>query len=174
MWYNNPMTDLVPLTQDLRLARVFEKLLSGEATTVKGACELADVARSTFYSLVGQGELEPVLLQLRQGMIAELIGQVASGWPTLIEKLLKDIENADTVRDRMDGRRTLLHFIKHLGGELREPEPADEAADWLREHGASFSPVQINISGDLICTGEKEQSPPTEEVVEGSAEELEG
>lgn len=162
-------TDLTPLTRDLRLARVFEKLLSGEASTVKDACELAGVPRSTFYSLVGQGELEPVLLELRQGMVAELFGQVASDWASQVDGLLTDIRDADSVRDRNDGRRTLLHYLRHLGGEMREPEVADDATEWLREHGSQFSPVQINVSGDLVV-GEKEQSPPIEEVVEGSAE----
>ena len=155
-------TELQTLTEELRIAAVLEKLLSGEATTITEACELAGVPRSTFYTLVGRGHADALLAELRQNLTTEVLGQAAAAMPRIMESVIADCEDEElTPRDRHDAQRTFLAFVKNLTGTVREPEPSEDAAKWLKERGKSFSPVQINIH-----VGEKE-SPPIIEV-EGS------
>jgi len=155
-------TELQTLTEELRIVAVLEKLLSGEATTIVEACELAKVPRSTFYALVGRGHADAILVELRQNVIAEILGQGSVAMPTIMQSIIADCsDEALTPRDRHDAQRTFLAFMRHLTGSVREPEPSEDAARWLKDHGKSFSPVQINIH-----VGEKE-SPPIIEV-EGS------
>jgi hypothetical protein len=155
-------TELQALTEELRIAAVLKRLLSGEATTIAGACELAEVPRSTFYALVGRGHADALLIELRQNMIAEVLGQGVAAIPTIMESIITDCSDKElTARDRHDAQRTFLAFVRHLTGTVREPEPSEDAAKWLKERGQSFSPVQINIHVG------KEESPPIIEV-EGS------
>lgn len=164
-----PMSTTKDLVDQVKLNRVVELIVSGEASTVKAACKLAGVPTSTFYAIQKRGLIDEAIAQALQQLRDDIALIWATKLPSLAESLVALAEDKDTSsREKINAIRALLQFDKVIGTAPIAPS-GESAADWLKRQGARYQPVQINVEGDLVVSG----PPPDEGVIEGEAEELE-
>lgn len=160
------MTQTKDLVDVSKLNAVISHIVSGRASTVKDACELAGVPTSTFYAMQKRGQVDEIIGQALQGLRDDMALLLAHELPEIAKDIATIAKNKDASnRERVNAFRALLMADKVLGTAPAAPD-SEKAGDWLQRQGSRFQPMQVNVAGNLVITG------PEPGVVEGEVREL--